>query len=313
VSLVIPERDSGRHLAVGIYAHNEQASIPYVLESVLGRQGLSQLTRVIVVCSGCTDLTIPVVQRFAENDDRLELVVERERWGVGSAINKILERCTTDLLVLIEADTRPYDNTVLQLAAELIEQNAGLVGAWPIVDNENNGWIPRGLAFIRRVLLRSLLNLESFPDKTYSNSEFVCFRRRLLARVPDGVVNAETYVDLVVHKAGYPVLPSRKVKVLIRLPETVPEYVAQRRRICYGHLQMKKLFGQYASSMEGIASKKPWLIVSSIIQEFRTRPRLALEIWPVLLLDLVAYIGARVDFAQRRSHIAWRMISTTKW
>lgn len=300
-------------LTIGIYAHNEQTSIPYVLDSVLRRQGLPDTARVIVVCSGCTDLTVPIVQHFAANDKRLELVIESERLGVGSAINKILERCTTDLLILIEADTRPYDNTVRQLAAELEERNAGLLGAWPIIGNENDGWIPRGLAFIRRVLLRSLLDLRSLSDQTYSNSEFVCIRRHLLSRVPDRIVNAETYIDLCIHKVGYPVLPSRKVKVLIRLPESVPDYVAQRRRIYYGHMQIKRLFGLYASSMEGIVSGNPYLAFRSAFQEIRVKPRLALEIWPILLLDLVAYVGACVDVARGTSHIAWKMISTTKW
>jgi len=313
VSVVVVEPRRDNRLTVGIYAHNEQASIPHVLKSVLGRQGLSETTRVVVVCSGCTDQTIPIVQSFAANDKRLELVIERERRGVGPAINKILERCTTHYLVLIEADTRPYDNTFRELVAELEKRGAGLVGAWPIIGNENNGWIPRGLAFIRRVLLRSLLEFGSLSDQTYSNSEFVCIRRDLLAHVPDHIVNAETYIDLCVHKRGYPVLPSRKVKVLIRLPESVPDYLAQRRRIYYGHMQIRRMFGLYASSMEGVISRKPRLVFSCVVQELRLKPRLILEVWPVLLLDLVAYIGARVDVARGKDHVEWKMISTTKW
>lgn len=267
----------------------------------------------IVVCSGCTDSTVPVVERFAAHDQRIELVIEPERLGIGSAINRILERCTTDLLVLIEADTRLCEDAVAQLAAELEENKAGLVGAWPVIENENNGWIPRGLAFVRRVLLRSLFNLRFLPDQTYSNSEFVCIRRRLLNRLPTQIVNVETYVDLCVHKAGYPVLPSRRVRVLVRLPETVSDYLVQRRRIYCGHMQIKRLFGRYASSMEGIVSRKPSLVFRSGVKELRIRPRLVLEMWPVLFLDLLAYLGACLDMVRHTDHVAWKMVSTTKW
>jgi biofilm PGA synthesis N-glycosyltransferase PgaC len=300
-------------LTIGIYAHNEQANISYVLESVLKRQELSDTTRVIVVCSGCTDSTVPIVQHFAADDKRIELVIESERLGVGSAINRILERCQSDLLILIEADTRPYEGAVRKLAVELEENNAGQVGAWPIIENENNGLIPRGLAFIRRVVLRSLFDLRSFDDRTYSNSEFVCIRRRLLDRVPTDIVNVDTYIDLCIHRRGYPVLPSRKVKVLVRLPESIPDFLAQRRRIYYGHMQIKRLFGTYASSMEGIFSRKPWLAFRSAVQEVRINSRLMFEVWPVLLVEVLAYAGACLDLVRRSDHVKWKMISTAKW
>ena len=300
-------------LTVGIYAHNEEANISHVLEEITQRQSLSDVTEVIVVCSGCTDMTVPIVRRLASHDPRIELVIEPERRGVASAINEILTRCKTDLLVLVEADTRLYDGSVRRLASELEERGAGLVGAWPIIENENTGWIPRGLAFVRRVLLRSLLDLKSFADQTYSNSEFVCIRRSLVDQVPTGIVNIETYIDMTVHEAGYPVLPSRTVKVLIRLPENVSDYLAQRRRIYYGHMQIKNVLGQYASSMEGIASRRPGLVLRSTILELRVKPRLVFEIWPVLFLDLAAYVQACTDLARRANHLTWKMVSTTKW
>jgi cellulose synthase/poly-beta-1,6-N-acetylglucosamine synthase-like glycosyltransferase len=300
-------------LTVGIYAHNEEGNISHILEQVLERQGLGEDTRIIVVCSGCTDSTVPVVQHYAVRDKRIELVIEPERLGVGSAINRVLERCTTDILVLIEADARLHEGAVRQLVNELQENEAGLVGAWPMIENESHGWIPRGLAFIRRVLLRCLFNLRSPADKTYSNSEFVCFRRRLVSRLPTHIVNVETYVDLCVHKSGYAVLPSRRARVLIRLPETVSDYIAQRRRIHYGHMQVKRFTGRYASSMEGIASRRPGLVFLSTVQELRIRPRLMLEMWPVLFLDLLAYFWACIDLMRQTNHVTWTMVSTTKW
>lgn len=304
---------SERRIAIGVYAYNEQASISYLLESILNKQRLPEGARVIVVCSGCTDSTVSIVERIASHDQRVELVIEPRRLGVGSAINRILERCTTDRLVLIEADTRPLDDAVYQLAQELEESGAGLIGAWPIIENENKTWVSRGLTFIRRVLLRSLFGLEAFADKTYSNSEFVCIRRRLIDYLPVDIVNPETYVDLHVHAAGYPVLPSRRVRVLVRVPETVHDYLAQRRRIHYGHMQIRRLVGRYASSMEGVVSRRPSLVLSSAVQELRIKPRLVLEIWPALLLDLLAYCCACLDFVRHADHLAWKMIPTTKW
>jgi len=313
VIFVIVERHAEDNLTIGIYAHNEEANISHVLEEVLTKQSLSEKTKVIVVCSGCTDSTVPIVQRFAASDARIELVIEPQRLGVGTAINRILERCATELLVLIEADTRLYEGTIHQLAAELKCKGAGLVGAWPVIENEESGWISRGLAFIRRVHLRSLFNLGSQADQTYTNSEFVCIRRELISRLPSRIVNVETYLDLSIHKAGYPILPSRKAMAMIRLPETVPDYVAQRRRIYYGHMQIRRFTGRYASSMEGIVSTKPSLILRSALEELRIRPRLVLEMWPVLFLDLLACLFACVDSIRQADHVGWRMISTTKW
>src|SRR5581483_4256735 len=78
--------------SIGIMAYNEEANIGRTLQSVLAQTGPSIIiNEVIVVASGCTDRTIPIVTEMATQEVRIRLFVQEKREGKASAINLFLK------------------------------------------------------------------------------------------------------------------------------------------------------------------------------------------------------------------------------
>src|SRR5438876_10808804 len=73
--------------SVGIMAYNEEANIARTIHAVLEQQSpLVRIEEVIVVASGCTDRTVPIVTDIALQEPRVRLCLQEKREGKASAI-----------------------------------------------------------------------------------------------------------------------------------------------------------------------------------------------------------------------------------
>src|SRR5947208_6833828 len=103
--VVEEENEEVIRCSIGIMAYNEEANIERTLQSVLEQTGPSiHIDEVIVVASGCTDRTVPIVAEMALQEPRIRLCVQEKREGKASAINLFLKKATSLVVVLIGAD-----------------------------------------------------------------------------------------------------------------------------------------------------------------------------------------------------------------
>src|SRR5215469_11970125 len=85
--------------SIGIMAYNEEANIARTLQSVLEQTGPSiRIDEVIVVASGCTDRTVPIVSEMALQEPRIRLCIQEKREGKASAINLFLKEATSPVV-----------------------------------------------------------------------------------------------------------------------------------------------------------------------------------------------------------------------
>jgi biofilm PGA synthesis N-glycosyltransferase PgaC len=122
--------------SVGIMAHNEEANIGRTIRAVLEQQGLSvSIMEVIVVASGCTDRTVPIVAEIALQEPRVRVCIQEKREGKASAINLFLKQASCPIVVLIGADVLPEASAVEYLCAPFKDPKIGMVGGRPVPVN----------------------------------------------------------------------------------------------------------------------------------------------------------------------------------
>ena len=80
-------------------AYNEEANIGRLLDALLN-QHLRQveISEIIVVASGCTDNTVPIVESYVARDPRIRLFVQPKREGKTAAINVFLAHASAGYL-----------------------------------------------------------------------------------------------------------------------------------------------------------------------------------------------------------------------
>ncbi|HLL78716.1 MAG TPA: glycosyltransferase, partial [Ktedonobacteraceae bacterium] len=129
----ISEEESIIECSIGIMAYNEEANIARTLDAVLQQTGPSiRIHEVIVVASGCTDRTVPIVSELALAEPRIRLCVQEKREGKASAINLFLKQATSPVVVLIGADVIPETSAIEQLCAPFQDASIGMVGGRPV-------------------------------------------------------------------------------------------------------------------------------------------------------------------------------------
>src|SRR3989344_7504183 len=99
-------------VTVGIPAYNEEANIAKLLKRVLAQHELGfLLKRVIVVSDASTDSTDAIVSRF--QDRKTELLRNTKRKGQSYCQNLIFSQSSSDIVVILEADTLPSSKNYL--------------------------------------------------------------------------------------------------------------------------------------------------------------------------------------------------------
>ena len=285
--------------SIGIMAHNEAANIGRLLER-LAAQRTAKVTikEIVVVASGCTDGTESIVQSQAKADSRIRLLVQPSREGKASAINQFLLHVREKIVVLCSADLLPAEDAVEQLVAPFHDSEVGMTAARPVPVNAPNTF----MGFAAHMLwdLHHQVNLTSFKA-----GEMVALRK-IFERIPYHTAVDEASIEPVIRGQGYSVKYVPSALVYNKGPETVRDFLRQRRRIYAGHLAVRKLLGYSVSTMSG---RK---VLGLVVRNLPMRPRPFLWTWGVAVLEAYGRSLGFRDYLKRRDHRVWEMAETTK-
>jgi biofilm PGA synthesis N-glycosyltransferase PgaC len=287
--------------AVGIMAYNEGASIAASVRSVLAQQGPHvDLGRVTVVASGCTDDTVIRARSAGENDPRFLIMEQSKREGKAAAITALLGSLAgEDKVVLVGGDTVLPPGSLNALLAPLADETVGMVGGHPVPLNQRDTTMGRVVHLLWELHHQVAL-------RTPKLGELVAFRR-VLSEVPRDSAVDEAEIEALVRDQGLRLVYAPEAVVNMRGPGTVSDYLAQRRRIHAGHLQLR---GRHGYSVSTMSARH---ILTAIRQARQQNAAGIGTILTAIALEgcarTLGWWDARV---MKRDHSTWERISSTK-
>jgi len=280
-------------------AHNEEANIGRLLEAVFSQRMKSvTVTEIVVVASGCTDNTEAIVCDWAKRDTRIRLLVQEKRTGKASAINEYLPQAREKILVLCSADLLPEADAIEQLVAPLVDPEVGMTSSRPVPVNDPG----RFMGFAAHMLwdLHHRINLISFKAGE------MCAFRKIFERIPYHTAVDEASIEPVVRGQGYRVQYVPTAVVYNKGPETVTDFLSQRRRIYAGHLAVRDTLGYSVSTMSVRR------ILATLLRNLDLRPLHFFWTWAVVGLEAYGRMLGLRDYRKRRDHRVWEIATTTK-
>jgi len=298
-----------RQVTVGICAYNEAKNIGELLQNILYEQELSSDSEVLVVCSGCTDRTVEIVQKFSKSDSRVNLHLETKRRGKASAINYILSNASSNVILFISADTLPSQRCFARLIAKLETPTVGVVCGNPLPTNNTNSLVGK--------LVQLLWGLHGKVFAEYSKAglarhatEAFCVRKGIVVNIPPETVNDDAYIAINARMKGWIVRFEPESSVLIHGPETFPEYFNQRRRVLWGHHQLKKWTSISPQHLIYLFPYYPARVTKLLLW-------LCSEYNPVSVVafvstELVVNAVAVIDVFRGKSYSIWKTAASTK-
>ncbi|HEU0003891.1 MAG TPA: glycosyltransferase [Ktedonobacteraceae bacterium] len=288
--------------SIGIMAHNEEANIARTLHAVLQQQGPTlRIEEVIVVASGCTDRTIPIVAEIALQEPRVRLCVQEKREGKASAINLFLKQAVSPVVVLIGADVLPAPSALEYLCAPLKDPKIGMVGGRPIPVNNPATF----MGFAAHLLWRIHDRLARIHPKL---GEVIAFRN-VIAGIPNDSAVDEISIQALISQLGYRLIYEPACIVYNKGPLSIPDFLRQRRRIYAGHMQARDQQNYQAATMNAR------LLVRQLIacRDFTmSSPRRIMWTSGTVILEAYARLQGYNDYRHKRDHHIWQMVDTTK-
>ncbi len=285
--------------SLGIMAHNEAANIGRLLARVAAsRLERVRVAEIIVVASGCTDDTEAIVREAAAADPRIRLISQPTRQGKASAMNLFLRDAACDVLVLSSADLLPSEDAIERLVSPFADPEVGMTACRPEPVNDPATF----MGFAAHLLwdLHHRMNLAGFKA-----GEMIAFRK-VFTRIPPHTAVDEASVEPLIRGQGFGVRYVPDAVVYNKGPETVNDFLRQRRRIYAGHLEMQAALGYSVSTMSG------GKIAGLLLRNLDWRPR---QLWwtaRVVALEVYGRYLGRQDYRARRSHTVWEIAATTK-
>ena len=286
--------------SVGITAYNEEANIGRLLQAILDQQQHEiDITEIIVVASGCTDRTEEIVREYKAQDPRIQLYVQEQREGKTSAINVFLAHAREKICVLESGDTLPREDTIERMVHMFRDPGVGMTGAHKVAVNTPDHIV--GVLSHLRLKMEPQLCLE-IPRL----GELIAFRK-VFDQIPPDVAMDEAFVEAFIIRRGMQVRYAPDAVVYSMGPESVGDFVKQRRRNYAGHLHLKDKYGYQVSSLQNTR------VLSLALEEVWGAIRLVGTLGILGSLEIYSRILGTWDYRiRKKKHVVWDMAWSTK-
>jgi biofilm PGA synthesis N-glycosyltransferase PgaC len=288
-------------VSIGIPAYNEESNILNLLDSLSKQKTkLVGIKEVIVVDDGSSDSTSKKVFGFIKScrfGKKIRFFCNKKRMGKWKAINTILQKSKSKIIVLESADTLPKNDCIEQICIPFIDKKIGIASS-KIVPLNNPGSF---LGFTSQ-LMYELHHEISLNSPKFG--ELIAFRKEI-KEIPPTIVDEEQIASMISY-LGYAKKYASSAIVYNKGPETISDFIEQRRRIYCGHLCLKK---DKKYSAPTLNSRKIFFLTIKHI-----RANNVLNIIGASLLECYSRFLGRLDYISEKGsrHILWKQIKSVK-
>ena len=286
--------------SIGVMAVNEAANMGNCLTSLLN-QRLQHVVieEILVIVSGSTDNTPAIVEEFARRDDRIQLIQQAKREGKASAVNLFLRRSGAEVVVLVGADTILAPDTLEHLCSPFLDPEVGMTGGHPIPSNDPSSFMGFAAHLLWGLHHQLALKSPKIGELTAA--------RRIFNRIPNTSAVDEASIEPLVCGQGYRIVYVPDAILFNRGPNTVNDFLKQRRRIHAGHCELKQVQGYRVATMSGTRILKT--LLENPVWHWRW-----FALTPAVIgLEVCGRLLGWYDFRfAKRSHAVWDIAGSTK-
>lgn len=304
--LDIPRETTGKKaVSIGIPAYNEEANIGHLIKSLLNQEGDNFILKEIIVVSDASkDRTAEIVKSIP--DERIIFSENKERTGKPLSQNKIVEKFTGDILLLLDADVLFKDEYYIQKMVEPFYSNKNLgVVSSRVVPLEAETFFEHVINFsvqMKEDMIRKMNN----GDNIYAcHGRGRAFSRAFLKQFAwNHTVSEDAYSYLICKKLGFDFAYVRKAEILYHSPQNLKDHIRQSTRFFKGQKNLAKRVSSQTVAFEHNIPIS--IVLTSFVKYFFKNP--------FFFISYIAVLGiAKVlSFTGEKANIKWEVSSSSK-
>lgn len=296
-----------KSITIGIPAHNEEANIAKLLESILGQIGDNYfIEKIIVVCDGCTDRTAEVVYNYSHTHKNIELINDGMRLGKPERTSRFFGMNTSDVFIIFDADcTLASKYTISKLVEKFKDPTVGLVGGNDTPANKNS--LLTKILFASHTLWYEIRKDYNNGSNVYNHCGRVSAVSKGLARIANikntAADDTYFYFYALVHGFKFKFVPDAVVYYL--LPKTWKDAFKQQVRFLTTGTTAANYFGEWAHRELRIPK---YLKIIGIIRAFYKEPLYL----PLAICFQLAIRFLKPLFVEKYENGVWTTLKSTK-
>lgn len=286
--------------SIGVLAHNEAQNIAHLLKALCEQKLQNvKIAEIIVVSSASDDGTDEIVTDYSSRYDHIRLIREPERRGKAAAINTFLKEAKSDVVIIESGDTIPAEDTIEKIVSPFTDETIGMTGGRPMPVNDDASFIGYSVHLLWRLHHKMAL-------KSPKLGEMVAFRKVIDSIPVDSAVD-EASIESEITSRNLSLKYVSDAIIYNKGPETIKDFIRQRRRIQAGHLWLKRTQGYTVSSQNSA------ILLKLTIDEIKAEPHKILFLIGTMLLEIWGRILGYYDLLIRKKNpYKWDIAKTTK-
>ncbi len=284
--------------SIGVIVYNEADNIEKLLKSICKQvTNVAEIIEIIVVSSACTDGTDDIVRAF--DDPRVLLIAEPKRRGKSAAINNFLNKATGEILIIESGDTLPAKSTVEKMVRAFRDPKIGMVGGRPVPENSLSTFVGYSVNLLWKLHHRMAMVSPKL-------GEMIGFRN-FVKQIPERSAVDEASIEAIVLAKGFKLKYIPDAIIHNKGPETLSDFIKQRRRIATGHLWLKK------TQNYSVVSQNSKLLISLALRELCDHPHRMFHLAGTILLEVYCRMLGWLDFVVlKKNPFTWEIARSTK-
>lgn len=182
-----------------IAAYNEEISMAQKLENSLAQDYPSEKLQILVAADGSDDGTVEIVKSFEKRG--VNLAYKSERKGKMAAINRALPFAKGEIIVMSDANNHYEANTIREIVSPFSDSSIGAAcGAKLIYKNDDALSGSEGIYWKYEAWIKK--NETLLGSCLAAAGEIFSFRKSIFISPPDGIINDDFYIMMLIIKQG---------------------------------------------------------------------------------------------------------------
>ena len=225
-------------VSILIAAYNEELVIESKIKSLLSTKFPIDRIEIIIGTDNCTDKTDEIIKNYADKNDLIHHIKFDERSGKIKIINSLVERASSELLILTDANVLFTENTVNELVYHFNDSKVGLVDS----NMKNFGMKSTGISIPEKAYISLEGKLKYAEGKLWGSMMGPfggCFaiRKSLYTKVPETFLVDDFFLNMKVLEHGYDCINEPKAIVYEDVSNDLKAEFMRKSRISAGNFQ----------------------------------------------------------------------------
>jgi len=233
-------------ISIIVPTYNESDVIDYKLKNLAKLNYPANSTQTILIDSGSTDSTIEKIQKFIKEHQNMNirLLVESERKGKSSALNRSLSSCDGDIIIVSDADCFWPSNILIRALPYLADPDVGAIsGPKKLLNAEASATTRSEYAYLESMNTVKLGESKSSSTMLFEGG-FSAYKREALDSFDPYLTGSDdcgTVITLL--EKGYKAIMVQEAEFFTAFPRTWKGKIAIKTRRAN---QLVRLFKKYA-------------------------------------------------------------------